>query len=661
MIAGRPDLKPTERRWSRQLPAFLAVTLAVALRLYGLESVPHNYDRGYPHGLGIIIREALADGRLDQLPAAGAVASINLRNPAGASYVWAVLTAIDASPFVATALIALLHAGVVTSAAYSVTRNLFGATPAFVAGVLCAVSLWGGWIGRGAWIQGTLETCSALTFWLLFNGLRSGRPRQTFAAFALTAIAAQTYLAAFGLFAQLASALFAAWKKPAGASMQRAVWAGVAVCAASIALFGASFAASGETLRAAVDNPNAINTDLAPGQVNWDPLAHVLRLASGRDYENTFGDAANAGWRNSAGDALATVIDLLIAAGVAHTLVFRATRSANARMALAWLIVPAVAAMLIANVAMREWKVHSFYLTLASPLMYAFAGAPFALLPARARQALAAALCVAQSGMAFVNLHNDVAFRRATPIVALGLESAPLSVVEQVAGRVRDACDTVVNRDDSAWLASWLGTARPLRHNGYRAANGSAIALLEPGRRACVIDTAPALALNGAQSVATITSPGSAAMLAISRLPVPDAGLPVSLTVNIGWSLLRLDTPDTAAPGEAVRIEHLWRIDTLPGEPYADWYYAPFVNLLGPDGARVVEVNGSPAILGHEWRAGGLLLSDTMLSVPADAAPGRYTLEISLFDPNQKRNAVYFDPADPATPIVIVTRQIDIR
>ncbi len=635
--------------------------LAVALRLYGLESVPHNYDRGYPHGLGIIIREALADGRLDQLPAAGAVASINLRNPAGASYVWAVLTAIDASPFAATALIALLHAGIVTSAAYSVTRRLFGSTPAFVAGVLCAASLWGGWIGRGAWIQGTLETFSALTFWLLFNGLRSHRPRHTFAAFVLTALAAQTYLAAFGLFAQLGGALFAAWKQPSGAAARRALWAGIVLCAASIALFGASFAASGGTLRTAVDNPNAINTDLAPGQVNWDPVAHVLRLASGRDYENTFGDAANAGWRNSAGDGLATLIDLLIAAGVAHTLIFRARGSAGARMALAWLIVPAAAAMLIANVAMREWKVHSFYLTLASPLMYAFAGAPFARMPGRARLALAAVMCIAQSGMAFASLHNDVAFRRAAPINALGLEGAPLSLVEQVTGTVRAHCDSVVNRDDSAWLASWLGTARPLRHNGYRAANGSAIALLEPGKRACVIDTAPALALNGAQSAATITSPGGAAKLVISRLPVPESGLPVSLTVNIGWSLLRLDTPLTAAPGETVRIEHLWRIDALPGEPYADWYYAPFVNLLGPDGARVVEINGSPAILGNEWRAGGLLLSDTLLSVPAAAAPGRYTLEISLFDPNQKRNAVYFDPADPATPIVIIRRQISIR
>lgn len=661
MIARKTELSATERRWTQRFTAFLAVLLAVALRLYGLESVPHNYDRGYPHGLGIVIREALAGGRLDQLPAAGAVASINLRNPAGASYVWAVLTAIDDSPFAATALIALLHAGIVTSAAYSVTRRLFGATPAFVAGVLSAVSLWGGWIGRGAWIQGTLETFSALAFWLLFNGLRSSRPRHTFAAFALTALAAQTYLAAFGLFAQLGGALIAAWRKPSGAAARRAIWAGIAVCAASIALFGMSFAASGGTLRAAVDNPNAINTDLAPGQVNWDPVAHVLRLASGRDYENTFGDAVNAGWRNGIGDAFATVIDLLIAAGVAHTLIFRARHSASARMALAWLIVPAAAAMLVANVAMREWKVHSFYLTLASPLMYAFAGAPFALIRARARPALAAALCIAQSGIAFTNLHDDVAFRRITPIDALGLEGAPLSLVEQVAARVRDACDTVVNRDDSAWLASWLRTARPLRHNGYRVANGSAIALLEPGRRACVIDTAPALVLNGAQSVATIASPGSAAKLVISRLPMPESGLPVSLTVNIGWSLLRLNTPLSAAPGETVRIEHLWRIDALPAEPYAGWYYAPFVNLLAPDGTRVVEVNGSPAILGHEWRAGGLLLSDTVLSIPNAAAPGRYTLEISLFDPNQKRNAVYFDPADPATPIVIIKREISIR
>ncbi|MCX6018364.1 MAG: hypothetical protein NTZ50_07665 [Chloroflexi bacterium] len=49
------------------------------------------------------------------------------------------------------------------------------------------------------------------------------------------------------------------------------------------------------------------------------------------------------------------------------------------------------------------------------------------------------------------------------------------------------------------------------------------------------------------------------------------------------------------------------------------------------------------------------------LKIPADAAPGRYTLEFSLFDPNQKKNAVYFDPRDPATPVVVLKRTIVVR
>lgn len=54
--------------WSTALAALIAL-LALAFRLNGLGYVRQNLDRAYPHGLGVAIREAIADGRFDQLPA----------------------------------------------------------------------------------------------------------------------------------------------------------------------------------------------------------------------------------------------------------------------------------------------------------------------------------------------------------------------------------------------------------------------------------------------------------------------------------------------------------------------------------------------------------------------------------------------------------------
>jgi hypothetical protein len=54
------------------------------------------------------------------------------------------------------------------------------------------------------------------------------------------------------------------------------------------------------------------------------------------------------------------------------------------------------------------------------------------------------------------------------------------------------------------------------------------------------------------------------------------------------------------------------------------------------------------------------MISDVRVKVPADAAPGEYVLEISLFDPNQKKNAVYFDPVAPSAPVVTIRRTISV-
>ena len=133
------------------------------------------------------------------------------------------------------------------------------------------------------------------------------------------------------------------------------------------------------------------------------------------------------------------------------------------------------------------------------------------------------------------------------------------------------------------------------------------------------------------------------------------------LTTNLGWSLLDLQTPTTARSSESITITHVWRVDDLPSEDFLHWYFAPFVKLIAPDGKTIVDVNGAPAIEGYRWLRGWIMVSTIHINLPADLAKGDYTLELSLFDPNQKKNAVYFDPVASDKPIVTIHRRIAIQ
>jgi hypothetical protein len=382
------------------LPALFVALLAFAFRMQSLEMVRHNFDRGYPHGLGFAIREALAQGRLDQLPAVSLFASINFPNPAGASYFYALLTAIEPSAYVATALNAVLGAAVAVIA-YSIARRLFGTWAGVAAGVLAGTSLWAGWVARGAWLQGPIEFMTALTFWLLVNGIVHRKPRHVFAAFAGVALFMQTYLVVFGLLLMAVVTLIARLISPApcpsplrqaqgrlGRGVRTALIAGVALCMLSALLYIGATVSARASVESVINNPNAFNEETRAGGINLDPINHAFRIASSRDFENTFVQADTPGFaqRDGISDLRATLIDALmvIGFGLALALAFSQTAPAaqkiTSRMLLLWLVLPVIGTLFIANLVMRDWKVHVFYILLTSPAPYVLAGAPFAVL-----------------------------------------------------------------------------------------------------------------------------------------------------------------------------------------------------------------------------------------------------------------------------------------
>ena len=662
----------------------------------GLADVRQNYDRAYPHGLGIFIREVIADGQLDRLPAVSLLASINLPNPAGASYFYALLTAIEPSAYAATALNAMLGA-LVAVIAFDVARRVCGTRAAIAAGLLASVSIWASWVARGAWLQGPIEAMSALAAWLIVNGLTRRASRHVLAAFAWIAASMQTYLVVFGLGAQATAACLAAGRGVTSAPfLRRAAMAGLVVCGVSALAYAGAAVGAGAAPGALIGSWRAADAEARSVELNLDPINHVLRIASGRDFENTFveSDTPLFEARDRWSDARATAVDALMLAGIAMVVAQAVgrpivglsptgalageDRSLASRVLLAWLALPVAGTFLVANAVMRDWKVHVFYLLLTSPAPYVLAGAPFALIEGLARKAalpargaLAGGLVVAGAAAVAIpwwNARGEIEANMRFPYNHDGLYSLPMVWQMRLAEHWRAlGCATLHAPEDARWLASLLGSARPVRSEEVRVRGSSVIWQVQPQGNNCALLMAEAPAPAHAEKF-TVALPGQKRT---DRTPVALAfhrSLPVAapaddaLTVNLGegWRLLALDAPASARAGETITVTHQWLVGMPPGKPHWAWYFAPFVKLYSPGERMLVQIDDAPAILGHAWRTGHVQISAVRFALPADLPAGDYALEMSLFDPNQKKNAVYFDPRWPDRPVVTIRRAMHV-
>jgi hypothetical protein len=592
------------------------------------------------------------------------------------------LTAIEPSAYAATALNAMLGV-LVALVAFDLARRLFGLWAAVVAGVLASSSLWAAWVSRGAWLQGPLEAISALALWLLMNGLVKYNARHLFAALAWVAASVQTYLVAFGLFASVGlSLLLGTPIVKRQLALRRAVVAGLALCVLSALLYVGAARPALAALNASV--PSSIATN--DSQLNLDPITHVLRIASGRDFENTFVEEDTPAFdlRDQWSDARASIVDVLMLLGLCLLVrkAFSAPQSPEtfiSRLLIVWLIVPVITALLVANLLMKHWKVHVFYMLLTSPVPYVLAGAPMTLveqlcrrLPKLGRRVLYAGLLpFGMFGLAIPwwNAAGDIEATVRFPYHHDGPYSLPLVWQMRLAERWRALdCRTLHMPEDGRWQASLLGTARPVRSDELRLKGDATIWQIHPAGSDCALLMAEAPPLAHAESF-TFTIPGQkrtdrtpVVMTFYRARPLPLAYTPPddALTVNLGegWRLLDIEAPASARAGEQVTVIHTWLVGQPPDEPHWFWYFAPFVKLFAPDGRMLLQVDSAPALLGYAWRAGHVQASVIRFALPPNLPPGNYALEFSLFDPNQKKNAVYFHPQQPRLPIVTIQRPV---
>ena len=96
--------------------------------------------------------------------------------------------------------------------------------------------------------------------------------------------------------------------------------------------------------------------------------------------------------------------------------------------------------------------------------------------------------------------------------------------------------------------------------------------------------------------------------------------------VFLGW-----DGASPAARGQALLLDLIWRADRPLDEAYT-----VFVHLVDVDG-RVVADADSPPFSGlfttNRWQVGQVLRDRHTLKIPADLAPGNYTVEIGMYLP----------------------------
>lgn len=654
------------RRWF----PLLILWVAFAARMALLGSVRHEFDWGVPHGIGLQIAEAWRAGTGSSLPPLNFGSSIVIPNPLLSSYVWALVSFITPSPVVATGLSAMFSV-LAVAMTYDLARRIVNQPCALIAATLMAVSPWSIYFADGTWLQGQLEACAVVVAWLLWTGLARMQTRRIVAGFVAAALFAHTYLVALGLLAQAPlGAIGLLRRRPVGWLM------GLVLLAISVFVLRLSLP------RGVVSSPfsalavSDLSQKFAGLQIPDTALhgwGHALRLVSGRDHEVNGIDHSSplsaATWTVTNIRATATEVLLLIGIVVCALGISLPPLKSFGQIrigVLLWWFVPIFLSVVLSTVR-PDTLVHPFYMLLTAPAGYVLVGMALAWLHrVLKRPWLIGGLCCALAGVSLGRLAQFDLYERQHPLIGQ-LAWLPSREQQRLRATWQPMCAVLATDDDHRWTASVFESYKNTRLGAQLwQANADSVRVYldaDEGGRSCYAPYVPdAFAM--ADTLTTTLSTGDRHLTYVwdpQRLLQASPLLSPTLTTNIGWRLMRLDAPAVMNPGATYTITHIWRIDSLPNEPYADWYYAPFVKLVAPDGQARINIDSAKSVLGADWKVGAIIVSQLHFVVPADSQAGLYRLEISLFDPNQKKNAAYFADNNPSEPIVTLSRPVQVQ
>jgi len=688
------------------------VLLGFALRVHRLDAVRHEFDRGFPHGLGIAILESIVDGRWSDLPVVSSATSVALPNPPLASYIWAVVAVVDRSPFTATALSAMLNV-LVVAMTYALASRLFGARVAWPAALLAASSPWAIHTARGAWVQGWLELAAVCAAWLVMSALKRNSARRLIAGALITAALIQTYLLAFGVAAQVIAAIVVAGARKRAPLMPAALAA--VILAASASLFAVAAITSG-SMSSLADGIGAAGFDKYPEmgpslpnpfgiRIDYTAAARTAAMTSGRGYDalvtNDLGPGFISDADRSLSSARSLLVEVLLVVGFGMA-VWRARQSVAHRWMAVWIAVPILSAV-IAGILRPKADFLEFYFLMTQPAGYALAALPVGASispasPTGRRKILSAtiigcalALALAPAPLLMRFAEGTLAqplirnLRFGTPAVDR-LPTLPLRWQPAVRAVWQQHCQTLDDATPQNWLISMSESGHVARAGRWAASGDSHQWMVSPAGGDCVTlaDSLPV------HADAFPVQLGASAAITVYRSrmwpgdSVNDTGQSARaksewrsldghvyaltapappLVTNLGWSLAGIAEqmpilPGTQTDGGVVEVTYVWRIDRLPNEPHAGWVFDCFAQLIDAAGNEIA-VARAPGLPGAVWQPGQLIAITLRAPMPAyalhaDHSANDYTLRISLYDPQQKKNAVFFDPAWPDRPILFL-------
>lgn len=645
---------------------YLIILFAFAARIYAMDTTYVDGDRANPHGMALLMVHQVSQGQFTDLLLFADDASTGIPNGPVVNYVWAGVSLFEKSLLSATAF-GLMANVIAVAVVYVLGRRCFDWTTGIIAATLIAASNWGVYLARGMWHPGQVEVSVVVTASLLAMGVHLHKPKLLLWGFVGALLTAGHYFGAMVMpfQAAIATLVAGAWKPP----LRRAWLTGLGVGIAGLAVFVLAMALTGRFTpdrlagislfnreAGVVTEADLIARDITP--FNRDPIAHFLRLASNRDYAVTWTDqeTMNFALREPASQGIALIVSAFIVAGLLR-MVLNWRRPANTFLLL-WAALP-IAALLLIAAFKRDFRIPVYYLLLTVPTAYIAGGQGVSwlmrLVNRRWQVAMTLATCAALVVLPMWNFAAAAETVYAQKLIDPGF--IPLKWAQQLGRQWQRECSTL-NGSNFWWDLSLYQRPAQWRPYGARDNDVSSIWSFRPEGGTCALTRRGEPKVNS--QLLSLSLDDGSVIYTDRALPyaIPQQ---VTTTVNLGWSLLDYSAPALAKAGDAITVTHVWRVDALPNEPFAAWYYTPFVKLIGPDGQVVAGIDNAAALPGSEWRAGDVQASAVKLQLPGDLPAGEYTLQSSLFDPNQKKNAVYFSTANPATPILTLDRKITIR
>ena len=95
------------------------------------------------------------------------------------------------------------------------------------------------------------------------------------------------------------------------------------------------------------------------------------------------------------------------------------------------------------------------------------------------------------------------------------------------------------------------------------------------------------------------------------------------------------NSADTVHPGDTLTLHIVWRVTAAVNQDFTTFVH------FGRPGAPPLAQGDSPPLAGfyptHWWATGEQFADSYRVTVPADVAPGAYTLQFGLYDANLQR------------------------